>query len=158
MAAILDMPNHRWGVLFYHRHMASHSGCCLTLYDNTQCFGHSCSHVYGYPLQPILWKRFLDDNFFIWTGSENSLLAFLQYLNSCDPNISFTFEKSQQSVHFLDTVVSVTNSELTTDLCSKPTDSHTYLLFSSAHPKKCKESILYIQYLQIRCIYRKLSD
>ena len=51
-----------------------------------------------------------------------SLLAFLLYFNSCDPNISFTFEKSQQSVHFLDTQVSVTNGQLTTNLYSKTTD------------------------------------
>ena len=114
--------------------------------------------VYGYPTQHALWKRYIHDIFFIWTGSEDSLLAFLKYLNSCDQNISLTFEKSQRSVHFLDTLVTLANGQLTTDLYSKPTDSHNYLLFPSAHPRKCIESIPYSQYLHIRRICSTLSD
>ena len=68
---------------------------------------------------PLPWKRYIDDCSFIWTGTEDSLNIFLNYLNSCDPNITFTFEKSQQShsVHFLDTPV-ILEDKLRTDLYS----------------------------------------
>ena len=29
--------------------------------------------VYGYPTQTLFWKMCIDDCFFIWTGSEDSL-------------------------------------------------------------------------------------
>ena len=64
--------------------------------------------------------------------------------------IKFIFETSQHSDHFLDTTVSLKNDELNTDLYCKSSDSHYYLLYSSAHPRKCKESIPYNQYLWIR--------
>ena len=37
----------------------------------------------------------------------------------------------------------------------KPTDSHDYVLYSSAHPQRCKDSITYSQFLRIR---RNSSD
>ena len=74
--------------------------------------------VYAYSTQPS-WKRYTDDCFVIWTRTEDSLNTFLKYLNTCDPNIKFTFETSQHSVHFLDTTVSLENNELKMDLYCK---------------------------------------
>ena len=81
----------------------------------------------------------IDNCFLIWTGSEDSLDAVLKYLNNCNKNMKFTFEKSQHSVHFPDTRVLLENNQLKTDLFCKPIDSHNYLLYSFAHPRKCKE-------------------
>ena len=86
------------------------------------------------PTQPLLYKRYTDKYFFIWTGTEDDLNSFLKYLNSCNPNITFTFEKSHYSVHILNTTMLLENNELKTDLYSKSTDSHNYLLFTSSHP------------------------
>ena len=36
-------------------------------------------------LTPILWKRFIDDIFLIWTDREDKLLQFHEYLNNCIP-------------------------------------------------------------------------
>ena len=44
------------------------------------------------------------------------------------------------------------------DLYSKPTDSHNYLLYSSSHPRSCRDSIPYSQFLRIRRICSKISD
>jgi len=49
-------------------------------------------------------------------------------------------------------------NKIETDLYSKPTDAHNYLLYRSAHPKKCKDSIPYSQFLRIRRICTKLED
>ena len=39
-------------------------------------------YVYKYPLQPKLWKRFIDD---IWPHGMDSLLEFINHLNTCSP-------------------------------------------------------------------------
>ena len=47
---------------------------------------------------------------------------------------------------------------MTTNLYSKPTDSHNYLCYSSSHLQMCKGSIPYSQYLTIHRICSKISD
>ena len=107
---------------------------------------------------PLVWVRFIDDIFCIFTGTLDELNSFIDYLNSCDPHIQFTKEISQTSVTFLDTKVNLFHNKIETDLFCKPTDSHNYLLYSSAHPRRCKESIPYSQYLRIRRICSRLVD
>jgi hypothetical protein len=114
--------------------------------------------VYTYALQPLVWVRFLDDCFCIWTHGQEELDKFLSYLNQCHPQIKFTMEKSTNSVNFLDTTVKLHNQEIFTDLYCKPTDSHSYLLYSSAHPLKCKQSIPFGQFLRIRRICSHIED
>ena len=73
-----------------------------------------------------MWKRFIDDVFFIWTDSEENLEKFLKELNGFQPSIKFTFKKSKMKmkVNFLDVVIKIKNGRLSTDLWSKPVDSH----------------------------------
>ena len=40
-------------------------------------------------LIPLLWKRFIDDIFLIWTHGEASFQSFIQHLNSFHPTIKF---------------------------------------------------------------------
>jgi hypothetical protein len=114
--------------------------------------------IYTYPLQPFMWVRFLDDCFCIWTHGEEELNKFLTHMNDCHPTIKFTMEASKNSVNFLDTTVQLINNQLHTDLFCKPTDSHNYLLYSSAHPRKCKDSIPFGQFLRIRRICSDLDN
>ena len=67
-------------------------------------------------------------------------------------------EKSKDSVCFLDTIVKIVDNRIETDLYSKPTDAHNYLLYNSAHPRNCKDSIPYSQFLRIRRICTKTED
>ena len=46
------------------------------------------------PLQPALWKRYIDDILCVWTDSREFLEAFLHRLNSCHPTIHFTWTVS----------------------------------------------------------------
>ena len=39
--------------------------------------------VYSCHLQPFIWKRFIDDIFFIWTYAQVELDKFVSYLNHC---------------------------------------------------------------------------
>ena len=43
------------------------------------------AHVYTYHLQPTLWKRFIDDIFLIRPHGMDSLVEFIQYLNTVTP-------------------------------------------------------------------------
>ena len=115
--------------------------------------------VYTYPRQPFIWKRYIDDCFCIIDGSRQDVDNFVTYLNSCNPNIQFTCDISREKVTFLDTTVILqSNHTLKTDLHCKPTDSHHYLLYTSAHPIKCIESIPYSQFLRIRRICSDILD
>ena len=50
----------------------------------------------------LFWRRFIDDIFFIWRGSLESLMDFQHTANAHHNSIKFTFEFSQNSVNFLD--------------------------------------------------------
>ena len=111
-------------------------------------------YVHPYKLQPLKYMRFLDDCFLIWQHSLEELHEFVNHMNTRMESIKFTMEVSQSHVNFLDTTVKInpSNNTLETDLYCKPTDSHNYLLYNSAHPKKCKQSIPYSQFLSLRRI------
>ena len=100
-----------------------------------------------------MWVRFIDDIFLIWKGDKDSLIDFLDYLNNVAPSIKFTHEISTDSVNFLDTtVLKDGQGYITTDVYQKPTDTHPYLHWTSAHPPHLKRSISYSQALRLRRI------
>ena len=95
-------------------------------------------------------KRFLDDIFLIWKGNLTDLIAFLDQINNLHHTIKFTYEYtcpytctypsdiqhdcfcySSRSIPFLDTLVTIKNKKLVTDVYRKPTDRCQYLLPSS---------------------------
>jgi hypothetical protein len=115
--------------------------------------------VYPYNPKPKIWLRYIDDIFLIWEHGQQSLDSFLEHLNSCHHSIKFTAENSTTAVNFLDTTVKVgTDNKLYTTLYCKPTDSHNYLLYESAHPKHTKSSLPYSQLLRIRRICSHIED
>ena len=114
--------------------------------------------AYTYHTQPLIWLRYIDDIILIWTKSRPELDEFIQHLNTRLPSIKFTAEVSQEEVSFLDTRVEIIDGKIVTDLYSKPTDSHNYLLYNSAHPRSCRDSIPYSQLLRIRRICSNITD
>ena len=92
------------------------------------------------PLQPALWKRYIDDILCVWTDSRESLEAFLHRLNSCHPTIHFTWTVSSEGVDFLDTKIYKGSRFQQTGILDvqtffKPTNTFQYLHFSSSHTK-----------------------
>ena len=79
-------------------------------------------------------------------------------MNNCSPHIQFTTEKSSTEIAFLNTLVKLDKGVITTDLYSKPTDSYNYLYYDSSHPQRCKDSILYKQFLRIKRICSDSKD
>ena len=94
-------------------------------------------YIYPYHLKPLVYLHYIDDIFIIWQHRLDSLLTFIEHLNTCSLKLKFTSEVSRDKVTFLDTWTKlhfyyrVINS-LITELFSKPTDSHTYLVYNSA--------------------------
>ena len=68
-------------------------------------------------------------------------------------SIRFTHEISCNSVNFLDTkIIKDARGNISTDVYQKPTDTHPYLHWTSAHPPHIKYSIPYSQALRLRRI------
>ncbi len=90
----------------------------------------------AYPLKCLFFKRFIDDCFWIWTHGKEEFDKWVKDLNK------FTVETSASSVAFLDVQVNLDEEgRIWTDLYTKPTDSHNYLHYSSAHPPHCKKAL-----------------
>ena len=76
-------------------------------------------------LTPLLWYRYIDDVFFIWTHGEEKLLSlasFINDLNSYDPNITFTLESNKEHIPFSDLNMNLSDNKLSTDLYTKSSD------------------------------------
>jgi hypothetical protein len=93
--------------------------------------------------KPLLWLRYIDDIFLIWTHGKDRLIEFIAAANSFHPTIKFSSDFSHSQIPFLDVMVSLKNGLLETDLYSKPTDTFNYLHWSSCHPSHTKKSIPY---------------
>ena len=79
-------------------------------------------------------------------------------LNEFDPNLNFTYEKSDKQINFLDVIDKIQNNELVTDLFCKRVDGHQYLHYNPCHPKHVKISVVYNQALRIRKILSLEED
>ena len=97
-----------------------------------------------------LYLRYIDDIFLIFPYSEQDLTKFMTYMNNAHPTIKFTEEHSRSDIVFLDTTVKRLNENLYTDLYTKPTDTHSYLHFTSSHPKHTRHNGPYGQFLRLR--------
>ena len=104
-------------------------------------------------IQPLLWLRYLNDIFCIWTDGLEKLKEFFSYLNSCHPTIKFTMDYSDTTINFLDVSVTKNSTKLSTDLIVKDTDFHKYLHATSCHPYSCKKFIPYGQAIPLKRIY-----
>ena len=91
--------------------------------------------------EPHKWLRFIDDIFMIWTEGPKKLKIFVDYLNNLHSTINFTCSHSPTNIPFLDVMVSIKGGFIETDLYTKLTDKHQYLLISSCHPQHTKRSI-----------------
>lgn len=102
--------------------------------------------------KPLSWYRFIDDVDMKWIETEENLENFIIHANSVHPTIKFTHEISKSNITFLDTTSTLSNGVLSTDIYSKPTDTHQYLSPKSCHPKHCTKGIPYSQALRIKRI------
>ncbi|PIK43103.1 hypothetical protein BSL78_20028 [Apostichopus japonicus] len=86
------------------------------------------------PCRPLIWWRYIDDIFFIWTSDEDSLLTFINHINFFHSTIKFTSDYSHQQVNFLDVTVRKEHGSLSADLYTKPTDTPSISILQAANP------------------------
>ena len=139
---------------FYHQLSGTAMGTKLApSYANLFMTKCEDKYVYTYPLQPQLWKRFIDDIFLIWPHGMNSLTKFIKHLNTVHPTIKFTSDISETKISFLDLTIYIEQSKLHTRLYTKPADGHMYLNYFSEHPMSLKKSRPYSQFLRLKKIH-----
>ena len=88
----------------------------------------------------LMYKRYIDDILFFWTGTETTLQDFFQKINTLHDSIKLTMEYSNTSINFLDLNIykgSIFNTTHKLDYKTyfKDTDTHQLLNPQSYHPK-----------------------
>ena len=111
--------------------------------------------INSYAYKALVYLRYIDDIFMIWTEGEENLNGFLSHCNQINKNIQFEKVASKEKVPFLDVSVINEIGKLHTDLHSKPTDKYQYLYSHSCHPKHTKNSLPYCLALRLRRICSK---
>ena len=108
----------------------------------------------------ILFVRFIDDGFKLWTGTQVQHALFMIKINSIHPNLKFTssckFE--ERSTTFLNLTVNITGNTIITDLYRKQTDRVQYLLPSSCHPAHTFKNIPFSLALRLVRICSRKED
>ena len=64
----------------------------------------------------LIYLTFIDDIFFIWTGSKTDLEKNLNELNREHPSIKFEYKTSKERISFLDTKIYIKNNNLQTKI------------------------------------------
>ncbi|XP_074646585.1 uncharacterized protein LOC141902624 [Tubulanus polymorphus] len=114
-------------------------------------------------LQPSLYARFIDDIYMVWEHGRETLMQFIDVLQTVSRSIKLKFEISDTSVNFLDVTTFKgprfeTSGTVDTKVYFKPTDSHQLLHRSSFHPKHTFSGIVKSQILRFRRICNNDSD
>ena len=118
----------------------------------------------GHRVAPLLYFRYIDDVFLVWTSTVEELLDFQSFLNGLIPGIQVNFEYSEVSVHFLDTTVYLADCAdsgdctLETRVYFKATDTHQLLEKRSFHPPHTCKGVLKSQFVRFKRICSTKAD
>ena len=98
-------------------------------------------------LKPLVWKRYIDDIFSLWTLNREEIMQFIEQANKHHPTIKFTAEISDTETTFLVTSIYKgerfrSNSVLDVRTHFKPTETFLYTHFSSCHPLGIKKGFI----------------
>ena len=99
--------------------------------------------------RPVYYRRYIDDIFVLFKSNEH-LVKFRNYFNTCHPSISFSYEEEKDNkMSFLDIEISRENGKFVTAVYRKPTFSGVYTHYDSFLPSKYKFGMIYT--LAYRC-------
>ena len=80
--------------------------------------------------KPVFYRRYVDDSFVLFDSAEH-LSKFHAYLNTCHPDMSFSFEQEiNNKLFLLDVEVSRQQGRFVTTVYRKPTFSGVYTHFA----------------------------
>ena len=105
---------------------------------------HECPWLSNCPSQfkPLYYRRYVDC--FLLFDSPNHIKPFLDYMNCQHPRIVFTQETEENnSLSFLNILITRQNGSFTTSVCQKPTFTGLYTNFNSFLPFIFKKGFLF---------------
>ena len=106
--------------------------------------------------KPNIWLRYVDDVFCIFDIPETKITEFHSKINKWHNNLKFTREyESNNSLPFLDVLVTRENNQLTTSLYRKPTHTGLYLLWESCQNRQYKLGLIKTLVIRIHRICSK---
>ena len=94
--------------------------------------------------QPLIFFRYVDDIFGIWTEGKDNLEEFHKLAKTIHPKIQITMDSSNITIPFLDVLVSLCDGKISTTIFEKETDKHMYVHSKSDHSLQCKRAIPYV--------------
>ena len=97
--------------------------------------------------KPLVWKRYIDDIFSLWTTNRDRIEHFIEQANNHHPTIKFTAEISDKETTFLDTYIykgERFERDAIIDVRThfKPTETFQYARFSSCHLQGVKKGFI----------------
>ena len=110
---------------------------------------------------PHLWRRYIDDIFFVWSASVEDLELFINFINEQHPYIKFTatYDSTTKTIPFLDMSISINpDGFFETDLYKKDTAKVQYLSPASCHPGHITNNIPFSIALSIRRVCSREED
>lgn len=112
---------------------------------------------------PLLYVRYLDDIFGIWTYSEQDFKQYINTLNSHHDSINVKYNLQHTQIEFLDTEVFFIKDNLEewmlgTRVYFKPTDTHALLHKNSFHPRHTFRGIVKSQLIRFHRICTRQED
>ena len=115
------------------------------------------------PHKPLIYKRYLDDIFMVWTLGKTAFEEFFHTLNTHTESIKLKFEISEQELNFLDVTTFKgprfqTDNILDSKVYFKPTDTLQLLDKRSYHPKHTFSGIIKSQILRYKRICNNQPD
>lgn len=115
------------------------------------------------PKLPLIYLRYLDDIFGIWSHSKSDFMEFISILNSHHSTITVKFDLQLEKLAFLDTQVFLVKNqteewELGTRVFFKPTDTHALLHKDSYHPRHTFRGIVKSQLIRFNRICTRVED
>eukprot|EP00794_Sanderia_malayensis_P002763 gene2763-3196_t len=114
-------------------------------------------NTYNGPI-PCLFERYMDDIIGATSLPLEDIHNFIHYTNSFHPALEFTWKITENSLPFLDILLTINNESIATSIYYKETDAHSFLDYNSSHHTKCKDSIPYSQLLRLRRICSDDAD
>uniref|UniRef100_A0A803K142 Reverse transcriptase domain-containing protein n=1 Tax=Xenopus tropicalis TaxID=8364 RepID=A0A803K142_XENTR len=131
-------------------------------YANIFMYWYETCNIYCHPLfrkHGVYFRHYIDDRFFLWYGTDEDLLTFVNDLNGVPSSIRFTVHRDKHSIDFLDvTVYKDSNNQLHTKIFQKPTDRNSLLHYTSSHPRHLLNSLPKSQMLRVVRITSKPEE